>query len=477
MNIPLIITTSVANNNDLSVLDNKANLLYTTQCLKPCSDDINDINNINAIAKASETGFHQWNLKPIKEKIHILSKAVDLFETRKQQFVDAFMETGIPLEFSQFNADQMVLQLQEYIKCMEQETDHVQKKGDMVIRTVRTAIGPVYAIAPWNAPGILTLRTISAPLAAGCSVVFKSSELNPKAAYLAVKTFHDVGVPPDTLQLVHCKREDSGEMAKLFIQHPSIRKVSFTGSSYIGAKIAALAGANLKPSVLELGGKNCAVIRSDADLESAVTSTLIGSWLNNGHICMSTDMMYVDESIYEAVIEKIQAIGSGIRHDFGTHLRTEAHASSVKNLVQEAAAKGASFIVGNSDELTSTSHSSNSSEVTPLVLTNITPDMEIYHKETFGPILCILKYSTDDQVIQAINGCKYGLKTSIWTQDRGRAQTMARTIDCGGVHINGSTVYDDASVAHGGVKASGYGRFNSSWGINEFSYDKVITET
>lgn len=224
--------------------------------------------------------------------------------------------------------------------------------------------------------------------------------------------------------------------------------------------------------MLELGGKNWSIIEEDANLEKAVGASLWGSWSHKGQICMSTDKIFVHESIYEAFIEKVLQVAPKLVEDpdYFIPQRNLNFSNSVNDLIDDAILKGAEIIYGQKTEL-----QDSNLPIHPLILAGITQDMKIDSQEIFGPVACIYRFEEIEGVIEELNNQSYGLKASIWSNNIIKAQKLARLVEAGGVHINSPTIYDESTAPHGGVKESGSGRFNSKWGVQEFCYIKVVT--
>lgn len=428
---------------------------------------------IESICTCAQEGFQQWSRVKYSEKVKILKNCFEVLKGKRSEFIQCFRQEGLPEWFVEFNAEQLLQQFEEYINQITNSDGEVIKSElcDLAI-TVRDPIGPVLSISPWNAPGILIGRSISAPLAAGCSVIVKSSELSPKAAYLLVKCLHEGGVPHKAVQLVNIEQANNVEFVKAFIENSNIKKIAFTGSSTTGGAIAQVAAANFKPCLLELGGKNCCIIESDADLNTAIPANLWGSWGHRGQICMSTEKIYIHESRYDEFKQLLDPIITEVLKDSDYFLpqRTGYFTGLIASIVNDALKKGANVVWGQIPDCDNPQQT-----LGPLILDNISSDMTIAHKEIFGPVVCLYKYNDSDELINLLNKEPYGLKTSIWTKNIIKAHKMARFIESGGVHINSPTIYDEPTAPHGGVKTSGYGRFNSKWGLEEFSYVKVIT--
>lgn len=431
--------------------------------------------NVSEICAHADRGLDEWSSKSYVEKKSVFEKASQLLKARRKELVEAHMAIGGPAWFSNFNADGAIGQLEEYMAQLSQPDGVIPKSSacDLAL-SIRQPIGPVLSISPWNAPVLLVARSIAGPLAAGCSVVVKSSDKSPHTSYLVVKCFLDAGVPKSALQLVHSKPEDNPKLVELFISHKAIKKVNFTGSTSTGRAVATCAAKNLKPYILELGGKNYSIVESDADLVKATENILWSAWSHKGQICMSTDKTYVHESIYDKFLEMLKATAAKVVQDpdHSLPLRDAGFAKNVAELVNDAVVKGAKYAFGSETILTD---SGENVPITPLIFTDVTSDMLIDSLETFGPVLSVYKYSDTNELIAKLNNDTSALKTAVWSRNIMKALLIAKKIQCSGVHINSSTIHDEPTIPHGGIRESGQGRNNSSWGIEEFSYVKSIT--
>ncbi|EMG46853.1 vdh Vanillin dehydrogenase [Candida maltosa Xu316] len=430
--------------------------------------------NIKSIADNAKKGFKQWSEVSISKKVEIFNKFIEILKSKREEFINVHTEIGGPGWFANVNIDGIIGQVQEYIGCLSNsEGELFHSEHNEVAITLRQPIGPVLSISPWNAPVILGGRSVLAPLAAGCSVIAKSSEKSPKALYLLIKYLLEAGIPKDTVQLIHLRPEDNPPFIDGLLATGAIRKLNFTGSTAVGKKISTVAAKYLVPCLLELGGKNISIVREDADLTKAVPKITWGAWAHMGQICMSTDKVFVHESIYDEFKEKLIPVAKEMVKDpdFAINQRDTLGRNKVVQLVDDALAKGASIVFGDYSK----SDIETKNVLSPLILENVTPDMEFYSTESFGPIYALEKFSDIDSLVEEINSGDYGLKTSIWSSNVLSAINVAKKIECGGIHINNITVHDEPHLPHGGVKSSGSGRFNSRWGINEFSYIKTIT--
>lgn len=240
----------------------------------------------------------------------------------------------------------------------------------------------------------------------------------------------------------------------------------------MGRIIAKLAGEHLKPVLLELGGKAPAIVWEDADLENAAAQCALGAFLNSGQICMSTERILVHKNIRAEFEKKLVA---AIDTVFSSGADAPVLISSLavsknKKLIEDALAKGASLLYGNHNAQESTP-----TRMRPVVINGATAEMDIYQTESFGPSVALYEIETEEEALCIANDTEYGLSSAVFTEDLRRGLRFAKEIETGAVHINNMTVHDESALPHGGAKASGYGRFNTAYGINEWVRTKTIT--
>ena len=364
--------------------------------------------------------------------------------------------------------------------------------------------GVILGMAPWNAPLILGLRAILAPLAAGNATIFKGSEFSPRVHYFIANLFRKVGFPPGVVNFILHTPEDAVSTFETLISNPIVKKANFTGSTAVGRSIAQTAGKYLKPVLLELGGKNISIVLEDADIERAAKETLDAAMMNvrkppsfsplsllppfllqflpsvlnlslrpceltprqNGQVCMCTDTVLVLRPVAEKFATTLHTL-------LTTHPERDSHViaskgrSNLDRLVSDAASKGA--------KVTQASGGRDTGNLFPLTLIeNLSDDMAFNKIEAFGPLLGLRVVDSEEDILNAIHESGYGLSTSIFSKNHLRAINLGRKIDTGAVHINAGTVHDEGNFPHGGVGESGYGRFGSVHGMREFSRSKVI---
>jgi len=338
----------------------------------------------------------------------------------------------------------------------------------------RRPLGVVSVISPWNVPLVLTSRPMAFALAAGNTVVLKPSEETPYCGgLLFAEIAEEAGLPPGVLNVVTCSRDNVPEVGDELIEHPLVKGIVFTGSTAVGRQIAAKAGAHLKKCCIELGGKDALIICDDADMERATSSASFGSFMHQGQICMSVEKLLVHENIYDEFMEGFTAraaklkVGPTSDHSnvIGP-LINDKQAAKVKDQIDDALARGATAVVGGGVE---------GRFVSPTILTGVTPDMKVYREETFGPVVPVIPFRTDEEAITIANDTEYGLSSGVITRDENRGLAIAERLETGMCHINCSPVNDEPHAPFGGVKSSGVGRYGGRWAMENFTETRWIT--
>jgi vanillin dehydrogenase len=340
---------------------------------------------------------------------------------------------------------------------------------------MRRPMGVVTCISPWNFPGILTARGIAFAIAAGNTVVLKPSEETPYSGGLIfAEVFEEAGVPPGVLNVVTCSRESVGAIGDELIDNPRVKGISFTGSTPVGRMIAARAGAHLKKACVELGGKDSLIVCDDADMERATQAANFGSFMHQGQICMSVEKVLVQDTIFEPFVKRFVERAAKLKmgdpsKDDGAiigPLINDKQAAKVKAQIDDAVAKGAKVLLGGGVR---------GRFVEPTILLGVTPQMLVYQEETFGPVVPVIPFRSDDEAVAIANDTEYGLSSGVMTRDEARGLRIAQRLDTGMCHINCSSVNDEPHVPFGGAKASGLGRHGGRWSHETFTETRWIT--
>ncbi|KAK6813790.1 hypothetical protein RU639_010223 [Aspergillus parasiticus] len=422
-------------------------------------------------AQSSAQAFAAWSKTTPIERRTLLFKLAEVLRSRAEEIkrvCDQEISCG-PL-WAEIITNGAIGMIEEYgaltTSIATGSLPFIQNGYGLVLKE---PLGVVLGIAPWNAPIILGLRAVVAPIAAGNVAILKGSELSPQTHYLLASLFRQAGFPRGVLNFLLHRPEDAPEIFDVLINHPDIKKCNFTGSTHVGRIIASQAALALKPVLLELGGKNFTVVLDDADLDLAAQEITKGAFLNNGQICMSTDKVLVTTAVAPALEAKILAILRSINTT--SVLISPSAKAKVESLVSDARDKGAQIHTSP----TTVNHDVSDRSFPPTVVTGLTPEMKLFEIETFGPVVGIVLVETEEKMTAIMQAANYGLSSSIISRNHYRALKLAGAIQAGAVHINSMTVHDEPTLPHGGYGDSGWGRFGARWGLEEFVQTKVVT--
>lgn len=430
-----------------------------------------------AAVESAESALTTWSKTGPSQRRDILLKAANLLEERAEEFTKVMSSEVAAAEgWSQFNVHlttQCLRQAAGLTSRISGETIPTDRPG-VFSMTVRQPAGVVLSMAPWNAPGVLGMRSLAYPIACGNTVVFRASEASPRTHQILVEVLHDAGLPPGVLNFLTHDAADADEIVEAMIAHPAVRRVNFTGSTHVGRIIAEKCGRHLKKPLLELGGKAPFVVLDDADIDGAVDAAIFGSFMFQGQICMSTERFVVDDKIADEFVRKFGTRASELKHGLPETdpsiavgpMFKPVSGTRINTLLEDAIAKGATVVTGGEAD---------GALMPPTILDHVTPEMDIYDQETFGPVTTVVRVAGPDQAIFTANDTEYGLAAAVHGGDVKRAMDVALQIEAGHVHVNGATVQNDANAPFGGVKASGFGKFDGEAVIDEFTELKWMT--
>jgi acyl-CoA reductase-like NAD-dependent aldehyde dehydrogenase len=332
-------------------------------------------------------------------------------------------------------------------------------------------LGTVLIIAPWNAPFTLSLIPIISAVLAGNTVIYKPSEIATYSGMLIEKVFKESDVEPDIVTFVYGKGSEIGDT--LIEGKPD--KIFFTGSTATGKIILEKAAKHLIPVELELGGKDPMIIFEDAYIERAVNAAVWGSLFNSGQVCVAVERIYVQESVYDKFVNRVVENVRNVKQGWDTKgefdigcLASEDQVNIVEDHINDAVRKGAKILTGGIRK-------GKTLFFEPTVIVNVDHSMKIMMEETFGPVVSIMKFTTEEEVVRLANDSLYGLNASVWTTDKEKALRVSRAIITGGVSVNNALmVQANFNLPYGGVKQSGYGRYHGPYGLHTFSNIKAV---
>ncbi|KAF1936036.1 salicylaldehyde dehydrogenase [Clathrospora elynae] len=432
---------------------------------------------------AAKAAFPAWSKMKPSAKRNIFLQAANVVDARGDELADYMkIETGAADAFSNgFNVPKMADMLRDVAGRLSGVMGHIpscEEEGTSAL-IVKEPYGVVLGIAPWNAPYLLGMRAILYPLAAGNTCILKGSEFCPRTWWAIGSVLSEAGLPAGVLNVLFHRPEDAAQITTALVEHPAIKKINFTGSTAVGRIIASQAGKNLKPVLLELGGKASAIVLDDANLKNAATQCALGAFLHSGQICMSSERILVHKDIKVQFIEAFKGAVEGI---FGGDkpapvLVAPAGIEKNRRLISDAVKAGANVVHGDHerDENHPETNEPSSTRMRPVIVDGVSKDMELFYTESFGPSVSVIEISSDEEAIEIANDTDYGLSGAVFTENLGRGLRIAKQIESGAIHINSMTVHDEWTLPHGGAKASGFGRFNGHWGIEEFLRLKTIT--
>lgn len=426
---------------------------------------------------SGQTAYKTWRRCAPSERRRLLLKAADILEAKTPQFIEVMaQEVGASALWAGFNvhlAANVFREAASMVTQIQGETIPTDKP-DTLSMTVRQPVGVILSIVPWNGTVVLAARAIAYPIMCGNTVLFRGSEMSPRTHALVAEALVEAGFPPGVLNYFNNAPEDAAEVVETMIAHKAVRRINFTGSTRVGRIIAQKAAQHLKRCLLELGGKSPLVILDDADVDEAVKAAIFGSFLFQGQICMSTERLIVDERIADEFVSKFGARAKELADgDPGTSsdcvigpMIQENSGTRINDMLQDALDKGAKLICGGV---------ANGAVMPATILDHVTSDMRIYDEETFGPITIVIRVKNSQEAVDVANDSAYGLSSGVFGRDVNRALAVAMEMEYGSVHVNGTTVQNEAQAPYGGTKDSGYGRFDSRAVIDEFTELKWLT--
>ncbi len=454
----------------------------TFQRRNPLDDEVATIapaatpEDARAAVDAAAAAFVEWSRTGPATRRNLLLRAADALEAKSAAFVDAVAaETGASAMWAEFNVELAAGMLREAAGLASQAGGEVIPSDvpGNVAMGLRVPAGVVVGMAPWNAPIILGVRAVAAPLACGNTVVMKGSEMCPATHGLIIEALQEAGLPDGVVNFITNAPADAAEVVEALVAHPATRRVNFTGSTKVGRIIARLCAEHLKPAVLELGGKAPLLVLDDADLEVAVNVAAFGAFVNSGQVCMSTERIIVDAKIADDFVarlaDKARGLPTGDPRKGPVVLGSVVDMATVhrcNDMIDDALAKGAQLLCGGKSENTL---------MPATLLDRVTPGMRIYAEETFAPVKAIVRVRSEDEAVEVANDSPYGLSAAVVSRDTARAWRVADRIQSGICHINGPTVHDEPQMPFGGVKDSGYGRFGGKAAIDAFTELRWMT--
>ena len=412
---------------------------------------------------SAKSAFRQWSQTTLDERSRILIKISELLESNLQRFAEAeSKDNGKPISLAKaVDIPRAASNFRFFGNAITQfaSESHESVGQDAINYTLRQPIGVVGCISPWNLPLYLFTWKIAPAIAAGNCVVAKPSEITPMTAYLLGNLLKEAGLPKGVLNIVHDLGATTGQA---IVEHPDIKAISFTGGTETGAHIAKVAAPMFKKLSLELGGKNPNIIFADCDYDAMLETTVRSSFANQGQICLCGSRIFVQASIYEKFkadfVKKVKQLKVGHPSENETNIGALVSKTHLEKIIKyiEIAKKENGKILYGGNKVTVKGYE-NGYYLEPTVIEVETDACRINQEEIFGPVVTIMPFDTEDDVLQMANKVKYGLSATLWTNNLKRTMRMSNQIEAGIIWVN-TWMMRDLRTPFGGIKASGVGR-------------------
>jgi acyl-CoA reductase-like NAD-dependent aldehyde dehydrogenase len=430
---------------------------------------------VAAARQAFETG--KWAQYPASKKARVLNKIAAIMRKKFDDLVKAeVLDTGKALSAAQGQVMQAVEDFEFYagaILAFGGETKPVPK--NFFNYTVKEPVGVCAQIIPWNYPLMMAAWKIAPAIAAGCSVIIKPASLTPITAYMLGEICLEAGVPEGVVNVI---TGSGSEIGSYLVEHEGVDKVAFTGETTTGKDIMAKASQTLKRVTLELGGKSPNIVFADADLDAAVDGSLYGIFYNTGQSCEARSRLFLHEDIYdeflEKFVEKTKKLVLGDPLDANTHVGSvisAAHLDTVDSYVQLAIKEGATILYGG--KVPEGEQFEKGFWYMPTVITNVTNSMRVAQEEIFGPVVVVMKFKDEKEVVKHANDTIFGLAAAVWTKDHGKAHRVASALRAGIVMVN-NPYSAFPGLPFGGYKQSGFGRELALESLNLYTETKSV---
>lgn len=431
---------------------------------------------VDAAYQAAEQAFKDKCVTSIETRKSVIFNLIQMIQTRRDEIIDwLIQESGSTRFKANIEVDAALGIIQESLNFPDQLQKEQLESKDPSRKSyfLRKPLGVIAVISPWNFPFHLSMRSVVTAIACGNSVVLKPASDTPvTGGTLLGKLFEEAGLPHGVLNVV---AGSGSEIGDYFVEHETPKMISFTGSTEVGQGVGAkaMASSRIKRLALELGGNAPLVILDDADLDLAVELAVMGRFMHQGQICMSTNRLIVDASIHDAYLEKLLArvktipIGDpNLAETIIGPIINQGQVKKHREIIQHAQDLGAVLVYEGGIE---------GNVVAPHIFTHVDPYADIAQEESFGPILPIIKANNEQHALDIANNTRFGLASAVCTSDIERGAAFAAQLDIGMTHINGISVADHANAPFGGEKNSGLGRFNGRWIFEEFTRTHWLT--
>ena len=425
------------------------------ECAEATREDVDEA------VKAAWKAFESWKHVTVNERAVILNKIADIIDANQEHLAMVeSLDNGKPIrETMAVDIPMSAQHFRYFAGCIMADEGSANMLGESTLSLIlREPIGVVGQIVPWNFPFLMAAWKLAPVLASGCCTVFKSSSATPLSVLEFAKLIQDV-LPAGVFNVITGSGSKSGQY---MLEHKGFRKLAFTGSTEVGRNVALAAAQRLIPSTLELGGKSANIFFEDCNWEMAMDGLQMGILFNQGQVCGAGSRVFVQESIYDRFVEeavkRFDQVKVGLPWEADTQMGSQiskAQMEKILKYIEVGESEGASVLCGG--QQLKTEGLENGCFLKPTLLGNVTNHMRVAQEEIFGPVACILKFRTEDEVVQMANDSEYGLGGAVWTRDINRALRVSRAIETGRMWVNTYNAIPEGAP-FGGYKASGIGR-------------------
>jgi aminomuconate-semialdehyde/2-hydroxymuconate-6-semialdehyde dehydrogenase len=443
--------------------------------LVPDSDE-QDV--VNAIQSAKDA-FASWSMTPAPKRAAVLMRIADLIDRDLDKLALAeSIDNGKPLKLAKtVDIPRAASNMRFFATAvMHFASESHNMEGEAINYTLRTPIGVAGCISPWNLPLYLFTWKIAPALAAGCTVVAKPSELTPMTAFLFSQLCIEAGLPAGVLNIVHGLGPKVGQA---IVSHPDVPVISFTGGTVTGKNIASIAAPMFKKLSLELGGKNPNIIFADCDFEQAISTSIHSSFSNQGEICLCGSRIFVEREIYDGFVKEFTkrtnalVVGDPLSEKTKVGaMVSQSHMEKVLGYIELAKSEGGNVIAGGK-QIHVEGKCAKGYFISPTIITGLDQNCRTNMEEIFGPVVTIMPFDKEDEVVAYANATAYGLSATIWTENLKRAHRVAAQIKSGIVWVN-CWLLRDLRTPFGGMKQSGVGREGGWEALKFFTEQKNV---
>ena len=425
------------------------------ECAEATREDVDEA------VMAAWKAFESWKHVTVNERAVILNKIADIIDANQEHLAMVeSLDNGKPIrETMAVDIPMSAQHFRYFAGCIMADEGSANMLGESTLSLIlREPIGVVGQIVPWNFPFLMAAWKLAPVLASGCCTVFNSSSATPLSVLEFAKLIQDV-LPAGVFNVITGSGSKSGQY---MLEHKGFRKLAFTGSTEVGRNVALAAAQRLIPSTLELGGKSANIFFEDCNWEMAMDGLQMGILFNQGQVCCAGSRVFVQESIYDRFVEeavkRFDQVKVGLPWEADTQMGSQiskAQMEKILKYIEVGESEGASVLCGG--QQLKTEGLENGCFLKPTLLGNVTNHMRVAQEEIFGPVACILKFRTEDEVVQMANDSEYGLGGAVWTRDINRALRVSRAIETGRMWVNTYNAIPEGAP-FGGYKASGIGR-------------------